>query len=231
MKNKYFKILLFITFIILAFLQNSYSETSVSGNITSNTTWTLAGSPYIVTGDITVPEGITLTIEAGTVIKFTANSDDVHGGNDTNRAELIINGSIIAAGTVTNKIQFKSNASVPANGNWGGIRINCNNNSKQFQMDYCIIQHATNGVYLYSNSGNNSLKLNNCEVNNNSSNGIYTYAENSSNFNVEINSNVIYQNSNYGIYNNTNINLTIKNCTISNNNNNGINAYYNNNLT
>ena len=33
---------------------DALAATNVSGEITQNTTWTLAGSPYIVTGDITV---------------------------------------------------------------------------------------------------------------------------------------------------------------------------------
>ena len=42
--------------------------TDVSGNISSNTTWSLANSPYIVTGHILVPSGVTLTIEAGVTV-------------------------------------------------------------------------------------------------------------------------------------------------------------------
>ena len=39
--------------------------TTVSGPISSNTTWALANSPYIVTNSILVMDGITLTIEPG----------------------------------------------------------------------------------------------------------------------------------------------------------------------
>ena len=44
--------------------------TDVSGTISSNTTWSLANSPYVVTGNILVNSGVTLTIEAGVTIKF-----------------------------------------------------------------------------------------------------------------------------------------------------------------
>ncbi|MGD8950664.1 MAG: hypothetical protein PVG62_07935, partial [Desulfobacterales bacterium] len=43
---------LLISLFVLA--GTSLAETYVSGNITSDTTWGVAGSPYIVTGDITV---------------------------------------------------------------------------------------------------------------------------------------------------------------------------------
>ena len=46
------------------------SATDVSGVISSNTTWTLANSPYLATGYVTVNAGVTLTIEPGTVVKF-----------------------------------------------------------------------------------------------------------------------------------------------------------------
>ena len=39
--------------------------TDVSGEISQDTTWTLSGSPYIITGDVTVNGGYTLTIEPG----------------------------------------------------------------------------------------------------------------------------------------------------------------------
>jgi hypothetical protein len=55
---------------ILLIQQATYAQTSVSGGIYQNTTWTLAGSPYIVTGSIVVFPGNTLTIEPGVEIKI-----------------------------------------------------------------------------------------------------------------------------------------------------------------
>ena len=46
--------------------------TTVSSNITANTTWYAASSPYIVTADIAVNAGIKLTIQPGVVVKFAA---------------------------------------------------------------------------------------------------------------------------------------------------------------
>ena len=48
--------------------------TNVSGVISSNTTWSLANSPYIVSGNILITEGVTLTIEAGVVINAESNT-------------------------------------------------------------------------------------------------------------------------------------------------------------
>ena len=41
------------------------AQTSVSGTLGTDTTWTLAGSPYVLQSSVTVPSGITLTIEPG----------------------------------------------------------------------------------------------------------------------------------------------------------------------
>jgi len=53
---------------------SGFGQTDVSGVISSNTTWTLANSPYIVTGNILVNEGITLTIEPGVIVKFDSDT-------------------------------------------------------------------------------------------------------------------------------------------------------------
>lgn len=54
-----------------------FSQTPVSGGIYQNTNWTLAGSPYIVTGSIVVFPGKTLNIEPGVEIQIDnqTNSD------------------------------------------------------------------------------------------------------------------------------------------------------------
>ena len=57
--------------ILLGIPADSSAQTNVSGTISQNTTWTLLpnppnnGSPYIVTGDITINSGVTLTIQPG----------------------------------------------------------------------------------------------------------------------------------------------------------------------
>jgi hypothetical protein len=46
------------------------AQTAVSGGIYQNTTWTLAGSPYIVNSSIVVFPGNTLTIQPGVEIQI-----------------------------------------------------------------------------------------------------------------------------------------------------------------
>ncbi|MCO6358359.1 MBG domain-containing protein [Roseivirga pacifica] len=60
-------LLLFIFTFLLSF--SSFSQTNVSGTISTNTTWTKASSPYVLNGDITVADGAVLTLEPGTILK------------------------------------------------------------------------------------------------------------------------------------------------------------------
>lgn len=57
------------------------SQTNVSGTINSNTTFTVSGSPYLITGKVVVRNGITLTVEPGVIIESTAvgNSITING--------------------------------------------------------------------------------------------------------------------------------------------------------
>ena len=88
-----FSILLF-TFCALGFAQTNVSEA-----ISSDITWSLADSPFTVTGSILVSNGVTLTIEAGAVINF---SDDY---------KILVKGNIISSGTSESLITFNGHSS------------------------------------------------------------------------------------------------------------------------
>lgn len=69
------KILIWILIIMLIFpiyrsdrIQASNEGTNVSGLINEDTTWSKEGSPYYLTGIITIPSNVTLTIEPGVTI-------------------------------------------------------------------------------------------------------------------------------------------------------------------
>ena len=68
---------------------------NVSGNITTNTTWT-TGNIYVVQGHVTVNSGVTLIVQQGVIIKFAANK------------LLGVNGVLKVQGTNTNPVIITS---------------------------------------------------------------------------------------------------------------------------
>lgn len=114
---------------------NDTNNVVVTENITSNTTW-YSDSIYQLGGRITVVNGATLTIEAGTVIKGEA-------GTGSNATALLIarGGKLMAEGTAAKPIIFTSvadeitpedieagnynspNLDADVNGLWGGLIV------------------------------------------------------------------------------------------------------------
>ena len=92
-------------------------QSDVSGDLYEDVTWS---GRVRVSGDITVPRNVTLTIDEGTEIHFTANTDETSGGKDQTRSELIIKGTLDAdAGDIT----FRSTDDSATNADWYGIRV------------------------------------------------------------------------------------------------------------
>ena len=83
--------------------------TNVSGTISTSTTWTTQGSPYIMTSSVTVAAGVTLTIKPGVTVQAASGTI------------LNVYGTLLAVGSSSKLIVFKSNAATPGPGNWGPI--------------------------------------------------------------------------------------------------------------
>ncbi|MDE2724819.1 MAG: hypothetical protein OXI59_15715, partial [Gemmatimonadota bacterium] len=86
----------------------SATGTPLTGHtVPKTTTW--SGEIYLI-GDVVIPSGVTVTIQAGTVINFRPDTDVYEAGLDTIRSEIVIQkgGSLVANGTVQNPIIFRS---------------------------------------------------------------------------------------------------------------------------
>jgi hypothetical protein len=69
------------------------SGTDESGILISDTTWTRSNSPYTLSSNVLVPNGVTLTIEAGVTINLRG-------------FYVYVNGTLVAKGSDTNPISF-----------------------------------------------------------------------------------------------------------------------------
>ncbi len=125
--SKFLATVLFLT--VICFATNG--QTNVSGGIYTNTTWTLANSPYIVVDTVVVFPGVTLTIEPGVIVKFANNK----------RLE-IRNANFIAWGTSSDSITFTSNSITPTPGIWSEIFLNLGTQSNTLKFNYCNFKFA-----------------------------------------------------------------------------------------
>jgi hypothetical protein len=85
------------------------AATHVSGYISSDTTWTQAAGPYVVDNGVTVQASAILTIEPGTIVKFSSSN-----------TQLMIQGVLTAIGNPGNEIVFTSLQDDSVGGDTGG---------------------------------------------------------------------------------------------------------------
>jgi hypothetical protein len=145
-------------------------DTVLVGTLTENKTLT-ADKEWTLKGYVYVPEGITLTIEPGTVIK-----SDI-----TEKGALTIErgGKIMAEGTADKPIVFTSGNDFPIAGDWGGVVIlgrattnkgeatieggigrmygGTNDDDNSGVLKYVRIEYA--GIAAFANSEINALTL------------------------------------------------------------------------
>jgi hypothetical protein len=123
------------SFALLLFAQIGKSQTTVSGGVFSNTTWTLANSPYLMTGNIVVFPGVTLSIEPGVEVRVQEN------GLSGTQYYLESRGTINMVGQSGARITFRADTAITTVGAWAGFKIK-NSQGGVINYDYVSISNA-----------------------------------------------------------------------------------------
>jgi hypothetical protein len=121
-----------------------------SGTIASDETWT-SNNVYVITGNLTINPGVTVTIQGDTVVKFYLGQ------------YLDVFGALVLTGTVpSDEVKFTSirddsyggdtngdgNATLPAPGDWDAIYIE--NSATTFQ--YGEVRYGSRGLAIYNST-------------------------------------------------------------------------------
>lgn len=157
---KRFTLLLIVLFplggiwLLLGVLADDTLAIDVSGDISTDTVWTLADSPVVITDTLTLLPGTTLTIEAGVEVRAHDNTG------------LAIEGHLHTMGTPSQPVTFTSVAQTNYD-DWFGINIyadgssNMANTKIQFAAIALDIQGESHNVVNLFNSHiqNNALAM------------------------------------------------------------------------
>ena len=136
-------------FILLSLLILAYSvavsaSTTVPAGEVSGT-WSVEGAPYVVQGDVEIPDGETLVIEPGVTVQFETN------------AGLSANGTLTAVGTAASLIRFTSAQTSPSPGDWDGLALRSSSGS----LAWIQIDYAVDGLSIWNSS---SPTISDCTV-------------------------------------------------------------------
>lgn len=169
---------------------NTYNGIYFEGAVSSNMTWQADAIPYIV-NKFTVNAGVTLTIQAGAVIKFI--------NSPSTESAITVNGTLITQGTETNPVVFTAAADNTVGGSnsytGGGIktsweRIYIAPGSTGSQLTYTTLKYGGNTYYeaaLYVQQSD--VQLSNVAISNSAQSAIYSSSGTITGSNVTLSSN------------------------------------------
>ena len=143
--------------------------------ISCDTAWTKENSPYIITGNVLVPSGVTLTIEPGVAVKFESGTG------------MQIDGELVARGTEAEPIVFTSNPPFAGPGSWCNILFTDSSIGATFDqtesyvsgsiMQYCTVEYAGASKVYQDHEAikilSSSPLIDHCTITGNAGGGIY----------------------------------------------------------
>jgi parallel beta-helix repeat protein len=106
------------------------AATTVCGTIAADTTWTTAGSPYVLTCNTTVAPGVTLTVNPGVNVAVDPN------------VALMVQGALDVNGTSAQPVTIGRNV---ASSPWSGLQLKTNVGGHA-TLDWAVLDGAHTGV-------------------------------------------------------------------------------------
>ncbi len=120
------------------------ATTYFRGIITADTTWGVLDTTYIVTGPVTVRAPATLTITAGTTVKFDPG------------VRLYVDGRLFANGTAGKAIVFTANNTGSPIA-WGGIQFNVSSSGSISRSTFDRVDRAITAIGSSPSIANNTI--------------------------------------------------------------------------
>jgi parallel beta-helix repeat protein len=136
------------------------------GGGTVNTENLIISYDWVLTRDLLVEEGDTLTVLPGVTIQ-ASGSDGANLGIDSSEIEIIVEGTLKALGTQANNIRFEGNVD-DSPGHWYGIRFTTS--ASAGSLKHCHIESATKGI---SSDTVSYLSMEDCSFRKISQQGVY----------------------------------------------------------
>ena len=137
-------------------LVQTLASTSHCGTINSNQTWSNTGNVHVITCDVTVAFGVTLTIDEGTIVKFNTGT------------ALLVQGTLRIVGTSANPVYLTSikddtvggdtnndgSNTLPAGGDWIEVRFAESSNDANSLIDHAEVRYSGGSrCFWFSESG------------------------------------------------------------------------------
>jgi len=98
-----------------------------------------------VDGTVRVPEGSRLVILPGTIVEFTRRDTN---GDGIGENGIMIQGRLVAKGTASQPITFRSAEKVRRMGDWDAVNV-MNSSAGQNLIEHCRIEHAYRGLHFH----------------------------------------------------------------------------------
>ncbi|MBQ3644850.1 MAG: carboxypeptidase regulatory-like domain-containing protein [Candidatus Riflebacteria bacterium] len=129
--------------------ESSVSETVsmvMPGVVNSNVVWNSQGSPYEITGNLTIAQGASLIISKGTEVRVSGRDKWESDGITDVPVAVNVYGTLLVQGTQSEPVAFTSGENIPQNGDWEGIVFKELSDLTASSIKGLKVQFAKNGI-------------------------------------------------------------------------------------
>ena len=185
-----------VSLMLVLLVAGAFADTNVSGNITKDSVWTLAGSPYRVIGSVYVLNGFTLSVDSGVIVRFQSGTG------------LYATYGNLAARYVKFTSSKDTSSGSPAKGDWNFVQVGEYNSTPTATFDTCQFYFgggSTAGLYLR----NGTAIVRGSTISTSNTHGIYAYAGT-----LALTGSTISNVTNHGLYVEGGVSATVTDCSI-----------------